>query len=64
MRKITEVEFFSITQKVPFDLPRADAVQNPHKFIANYLLKRQSALESQNRGLLKFYTTHNREDFC
>lgn len=53
VRRFTKQEFLAFSRKIPFNPPATEDVPQPCEFTANYLLSRQSALEVQNRGLLR-----------
>ena len=54
VRKLTESELLTLARDIPFTPPVTQEVQHPYEFTAKYLISRQSALEEQNKDLLRF----------
>jgi len=62
IQKITEHEFLTMANKIPFSPPITEDVMYPLQFTARYLASRQSVLEKQNRNLLRLFSSKNRDN--
>jgi len=52
VRKLTESKLLAVINKIPFYPPKTNEVPSPDKFTANYIISRQTTLESQCSDLL------------
>jgi len=52
VRAFSRAEIQKIIRDIPFELPVTEAVPDPRKFVAEYLLNRQARLLEQNRDIL------------